>query len=100
MRLMINPIKSDVDRESLQLISIGNNKITLPEVSVKEINTTIALNSGDVVILGGLIDKRLTTDNKGVPFLSAIPGLGYLFKNEFRSEESRELVIILSVSLI
>jgi len=98
--LMINPIKSDVDRESLQLISIGNNKITLPEVSVKEINTTIALNSGDVVILGGLIDKRLTTDNKGVPFLSAIPGLGYLFKNEFRSEESRELVIILSVSLL
>jgi MSHA type pilus biogenesis protein MshL len=98
--MMINPIKSDVDRESLQLISIGNNKITLPEVSVKEINTTIALNSGDVVILGGLIDKRLTTDNKGVPFLSSIPVLGYLFKNEFRSEESRELVIILSVSLI
>ncbi len=98
--LMINPIKSDVDRESLQLISIGNQSITLPEVSVKEINTTIALNSGDVVILGGLIDKRLTTENKGVPFLSAIPGLGYLFKNEFSSEQSRELVIILSVSLI
>ncbi len=98
--LMINPIKSDVDRESLQLISIGNQKITLPEVSVKEINTTIEVNSGDVVILGGLIDKRLTTDNKGVPFFSAIPGLGYLFKNEFRSEQSRELVLILSVSLI
>ncbi|OQY14509.1 MAG: pilus (MSHA type) biogenesis protein MshL [Desulfobacteraceae bacterium 4572_187] len=98
--LMINPIKSDVDRESLELISIGNQKITLPEVRIKEINTTIALNSGDVVILGGLIDKRLTTDNKGVPFLSAIPVLGYLFKNEFKSEESRELVIILSVSII
>ncbi|MBW1820706.1 MAG: hypothetical protein JRI92_02930, partial [Deltaproteobacteria bacterium] len=41
-----------------------------------------------------------TTNNKGVPFLSAIPGLGYLFKNEFKSEQSRELVIILSVSLI
>jgi len=98
--LLINPIKSDVDEESLELISIGNQKITLPEVRIKEINTTIALNSGDVVILGGLIDKRLTTDNKGVPFLSAIPGLGYLFKNEFKSEQSRELVIILSVSLI
>ncbi|MDY6792660.1 MAG: pilus (MSHA type) biogenesis protein MshL [Thermodesulfobacteriota bacterium] len=98
--LMINPIKSDVDRESLELISIGNQKITLPEVRVKEINTTISLDSGDVVILGGLIDKNLTTDNKGVPILSAIPGLGYLFKNEFKSEQSRELVIILSVSLI
>ncbi|MEA3435047.1 MAG: pilus (MSHA type) biogenesis protein MshL [Thermodesulfobacteriota bacterium] len=98
--LMMNPIKSDVDRESLELISIGNQSITLPEVRIKEISTTIALNSGDVVILGGLIDKRLTTENKGVPFLSAIPGLGYLFKNEYKDEKSRELVIILSVSLI
>ncbi|MCD4722036.1 MAG: hypothetical protein K8S13_19565, partial [Desulfobacula sp.] len=98
--LMINPIKSDVDRESLELISIGNQSITLPEVRIKEINTTIALNSGDVVILGGLIDKRLTTENKGVPFVSAIPGLGYLFKKEYKNEQSRELVIILSVSLI
>lgn len=98
--LLINPIKSDVDRTSLALIDIGNQRISLPQVNIKEISTTIALKNGDVVILGGLIDKREITENSGVPILSSIPLLGYLFKDEFKSEENRELVIILSVSLV
>lgn len=99
--LLINPIKSDVDQTSLEPESVGSDQsISLPEVSVKEISTTIALNSGDLVILGGLIDKHLTSENQGIPFLSAIPVLGYLFKNDLKSEEVRELVIILRVTLV
>ncbi len=99
--LMINPIKSDVDATSLELQNFtGGNQITLPRVNVKEINTTIVVDSGDIVILGGLIDNRLSTENKGIPGLSAIPGLGYLFKNEVTNEETREMVIFLSVKVI
>jgi MSHA type pilus biogenesis protein MshL len=99
--LLINPIKSDVDQESLIPEEVaGGDSISLPQVSIKEISTTIALQDGDVAILGGLIDKRQVTDNRGVPFLSSIPILGYLFKNELKREESRELVIILSVHLV
>jgi MSHA type pilus biogenesis protein MshL len=99
--LMINPIKSDVDLESLEPETVGDGQsISLPEVRIKEISTTIDLNNGDVVILGGLIDKETVTANRGVPFLSAIPVLGYLFKNEHSREETRELVIILSVNLV
>jgi MSHA type pilus biogenesis protein MshL len=100
--LLINPIKSDVDKSSLQLEAVtgGNQQIALPRVSVKEISTTISMQAGDVVILGGLIDKQSSSDNKEVPFLSSLPGLGYLFKNEQEIEDVRELVIILSVTLI
>jgi len=58
------------------------------------------LNNKDVVILGGLIDKRRVTATKGFPFLSNIPVLGYLFKNEFQTDQVRELVIVLSVTII
>lgn len=99
--LMINPIKSDVDRESLEPESVGDGQsISLPEVSIKEISTTIDLHNGDVVILGGLIDQQTVTDDSGVPFFSAIPVLGYLFKHELSRDEARELVIILSVKLV
>jgi len=101
--LLINPIKSDVDRASLEPESVGtraDQSISLPRVSIKEISTTIALNSGDIVMLGGLIDKREIKEDKGVPFLSAIPLLGYLFKSELKTEEIRELVIILGVSIV
>ena len=101
--LLINPIKSDVDLESLEPESVStsaNQSISLPIVRIKEISTTIGLNSGDVIILGGLIDKREIKENKGVPFLSSIPLLGYLFRNDVKTEEVRELVIILGVSLV
>jgi MSHA type pilus biogenesis protein MshL len=101
--LLINPIKSDVDPISLEPEAVdgrGNESISLPIVGIKEISTTIGVNSGDVVVLGGLIDKHRQKSQKGVPFLSAIPLLGYLFKNEAVRDETRELVIILSVSML
>jgi MSHA type pilus biogenesis protein MshL len=101
--LLINPIKSDVDPISLEPEDVGargNESISLPIVGIKEISTTIGVNSGDVVVLGGLIDKHRQKAQKGVPFLSGIPLLGYLFKNEAVRDETRELVIILSVSMI
>ena len=100
--LLINPIKSDVDRASLEPEVVANNSansISLPEVSIKEISTTISLKNQDVVILGGLIDKRISTVERSVPVISAIPILGYLFKNDLKVEDTRELVIILTVSI-
>ena len=101
--LLINPINSSVARDSLVPKSVGgstDSQISLPEVRIKEISTTIDLEDGDVVVLGGLIDDIQTKENKGVPFLSSIPIVGYLFKNELKSVESRELVIIISVKLV
>jgi len=99
--LLINPINSSVDRASLVPESVGGDQeIALPEVRVKEMSTTIALEDGDVVVLGGLIDKVQGSQTKEVPILSAIPIFGYLFKNEFNTEEIRELVIILTAKLI
>jgi MSHA type pilus biogenesis protein MshL len=102
--LLINPIKSDVDRASLEPESVGGAgsglSISLPRVLVKEISTTISLSNNEVAVLGGLFDRRKVSTDSGVPGLSKIPVLGYLFKNKVETEETRELVIILSVSLV
>lgn len=101
--LLINPIKSDVDPGSIEPVPVNSaatDSISLPEVGIKEISTTIGVKSGDIIVLGGLIDKRNYTTNQGVPFFSAIPLIGYLFKNESMKDETRELVIILTVSVI
>ena len=99
--LLINPIKSDVDQSSLEDEQVGEGlSIALPRVSVKEISSTIALNDGDIVVLGGLIDKTKSDSKSGAPFLSGIPLLGHLFKNEDIRDEIRELVILLKVSVV
>lgn len=94
--LLINPIKSDVDSTSLEL----EETISLPVVNIKELSTTISMNNNETVILGGLIDKRKTDKKSSVPILSKIPIIGKLFESEYKDEAARELVIILSVSII
>ncbi len=98
--LMINPIQSEVDRSSLELVDVGNVSITLPEVTIFEMSSSLALQNGDTIILGGLIDNRKFIDDEGYPLLSAIPLFGYLFRSEFSSDRNLELVIILSVNIV
>ncbi|MBU2630325.1 MAG: hypothetical protein KKE61_17065, partial [Proteobacteria bacterium] len=100
--LLINPVKSDVDTESIDNPeSVGGGvTISLPKVGIKEISTTISINDGDIVVLGGLISSEDVKRDKDVPVLSKIPVLGYIFQNEYMSEERKELVIILNVRII
>jgi len=99
--LQINPIKSDVEAKSLDLINVGNGvNVTLPKVDVKELSTVIGLHSGDTVILGGLIDRRKSDVSLGVPLLAKIPLLGALVRNDYKLSENTELVIILKVSIL
>ncbi len=99
--LQVNPIKSDVEEKSLDLINVGNGvNVTLPKVDVKELSTVIGMHSGDTVVLGGLIDRRKSDISQGVPLLARIPILGQLVRNDFKLSDNTELVIILKVTIL
>ncbi|PIE61950.1 MAG: pilus (MSHA type) biogenesis protein MshL [Desulfobacterales bacterium] len=102
INLLINPIKSDVDIQSIENSEVVADGLTisLPKVSIKEISTSITLNDRDVVVLGGLISDEQFKEDKNVPLLGNIPLLGHMFKNEYTSEKKKELVIILNVSIL
>jgi type II secretory pathway component GspD/PulD (secretin) len=64
-------------------------------VNYKGLTTTLNVGDGDVVVIGGLIDQRTTTNDRGAPGLSDIPALGKLVGNTAETHGSRELVIVL-----
>ncbi|MBF0471377.1 MAG: pilus (MSHA type) biogenesis protein MshL, partial [Gammaproteobacteria bacterium] len=100
--LSIHPIQSSVVPSSLSLQDVTGNgsMVTLPQVDLKEISTMLEMNSGDLVMLGGLIDESTETITQGVPFLSSIPVLGYLFRHDTELKRTRELVIMLRATTI
>lgn len=100
--MQIFPIKSEVDAASLALVEVTNagDKITLPQVDVKTVNTTVRVKDGDTVILGGLIDKTTSKSDAGVPLASDIPVLGWLFKTRTNTDAVRELVIVMQVRVV
>ena len=101
INLTIHPMQSEVDPNSLKLIDTGGgSKVTLPVIDFKGLVTSLSLNDGDTVILGGLIDEVGSDSGDGLPGLNDIPGIGNLFGGRSKSKESRELVIILRVTRI
>ncbi|MFT4746025.1 MAG: MSHA type pilus biogenesis protein MshL [Congregibacter sp.] len=101
INLTIHPMQSEVDKNSLILIDAGGgSKVTLPVIDFKGLVTSLSLNDGDTVILGGLIDEVGADNGDGIPGLNNIPAIGNLFGGRAMNKQSRELVIILRVTRI
>jgi general secretion pathway protein D len=62
--------------------------------------TTLNLRDGDTVLMGGLIDQQAQNSDSGIPGLSDVPGVGKLFGSESRGHSSRELVMVLRVTVL
>jgi len=56
--------------------------------------------SGDTVIIGGIYKENTSKVEEGVPWLSKIPIIGWLFKRESRSIEKSELLIFLKPTVL
>ncbi|GBE00499.1 type II secretion system protein D precursor [bacterium BMS3Abin07] len=96
--MTITPIVTDLIKlEDKNLGTIGSNnlKISLPTVDLREMSTTVRVKNNEMIVIGGLINKKEVERDSGVPFLSKIPILGWLFKSKEKSEERTELVILL-----
>ena len=100
--LQIFPIKSEVSQASLALVEVSSagDKLTLPQVDVKNVSTTVRASDGDTIILGGLIDKNHDKTDNGLPVVSDIPVLGWLFKTRVENDEIREMVIVMNVRVV
>ena len=97
--LSVTPVTSDLE-EPIEYRTFGSNTVGLPKVSIREINTTVRMKSGDMLVIGGLIDSSDATTNKKVPLLGDIPFLNRLFGHEAITETKKELVILLQAKII
>jgi len=67
----------------------------VPVVQVRETETVLRVNSGQIAVLGGLMQDRVNRDEAGIPIISNIPRIGEAFKSRNNQFEKTELVIFL-----
>ncbi|ONF44749.1 pilus (MSHA type) biogenesis protein MshL [Marinobacter lutaoensis] len=94
--LHVHPSVSEVTDQE-KVITIGERDVTLPLASstVRETDSVIRAQSGQIVVIGGLIQNTSEDNNSAVPFFSEIPLLGELFKQRHFDARKSELVILL-----
>ena len=71
-----------------------------PNINERELTTKIAVQSGNTVLLGGLIRNIDTRSNTGFPGLSRIPIFGSLFGKKARSTQRTELLMLISPTVV
>ena len=78
--------------------TISGNAV--PIIATQEINTEVTVPNKSTVVIGGLISDTTNRDTSGVPWLSDIPILGYLFKDTVKSKERDELIIMIQPTVV
>lgn len=98
IRLEIHQEVSEVEESSLQ--AIGDKAAADLITSKRTIDTTVLVDDGEVIILGGLTRDKVSNNHTGVPFLRKIPGLGKLFSSETKSYEKQNLLVFLRPTVL
>ena len=80
--------------------SVGTNTLSGPSIDTKQVATEVLVENGGTVVIGGIYtqDERSTTTK--VPVLGDLPFVGFLFKNNQRVDDRRELLIFISPKVL
>jgi MSHA biogenesis protein MshL len=94
--LHIHPSVSEVTDQVKNITVAGQpQQLPLALSSVRESDSVVKARSGQVIVIGGLMQNKSANDDGGVPGLSSIPLLGGMFKQQAKQNTRSELVILL-----
>ncbi|WP_416307195.1 pilus (MSHA type) biogenesis protein MshL [Neptunicella sp. SCSIO 80796] len=99
--LHVHPSVIDT-QEQEKVLTLNQEKIILPlaQSNIRESDTVIRAKSGEIVVIGGLMQSVIDKTESKTPLLGDIPILGNLFKNKRNKETKKELVILLRPTVV
>lgn len=90
-------LKIKVTKDSADYANKVNGE---PPINTNEVDSTVILNNGQTIVLGGLLQKKKINNVSGVPGLMRIPFLGWLFKTKYVSNPQSELYIFVTPKIL
>ncbi len=95
--LVVRPTVSKISGQVDDPVNVGNK---IPELSVQEIDSIVKMQSGQTIVMGGLMKDHNLVGQDGIPVLGDIPVLGALFRNHSDIIQKNELVIFLKATIL
>ena len=76
------------------------SKIDSPLIVNRSLTTSAVMQSGNSILLGGIISHNKSTGHSGVPFLQDLPFIGDIFKGQSKSHVKTELIILIKPKIL
>ena len=98
VRLKVHQEVSEVDPASLNVIGAEGSADLI--TNIRTIDTTILVDDQEVIIIGGLIRDKKTSNDSKVPLLGSIPGIGFLFRSSATTTQKQNLLVFLRPTIL
>jgi general secretion pathway protein D len=89
----------DIEQEISNIAAGSANSLT-PTISQRRVKSSIAVTSGQTVLLAGLISETENRQRQGLPILDSIPGVGDAFSHQTTSRARTELILFIRPTVI
>jgi general secretion pathway protein D len=89
-------ISQEVSQRDTSVAPVNGN----PAISQRKLATQVAVQSGQTVLLGGLIQQAEGSADTGIPGINRVPIFGRLFGNTNRSRNRTELIVLITPRVI
>jgi len=90
----------DVEQEVKDAFTTNTSNLNSPSIAQRKITSVISVQSGETIVLGGLITYKRTRTGSGVPFLSKLPWVGWLFSKTTKDLQRTELVVLITPRVV
>nr|WP_275660780.1 type II secretion system secretin GspD [Vibrio mediterranei] len=93
-----NSVQLNIEQEVSNVL--GANGAVDVRFAKRQLNTSVMIQDGQMLVLGGLIDERAAESESKVPFLGDIPYLGRLFTSTSTTVEKKNLMVFIKPTII
>ena len=89
----------DIEQE-ISSVAAGSAGSLTPTISQRRVKSSIAVASGQTVLLAGLISETENRQRQGIPILDSIPGVGDAFSHQTNTRSRTELILFIRPTLV
>nr|WP_217702235.1 type II secretion system secretin GspD [Vibrio ostreicida] len=95
-----NSVQLQIEQEVSSVIPATSNAAVDVSFAKRQLNTSVMVEDGQMIVLGGLIDERAQESESKVPLLGDIPYLGRLFKSTSTQKQKSNLMVFIKPTII
>jgi general secretion pathway protein D len=93
-------VQLEIEQEVSSVVKTTTSKIDSPTIQQRRVKTTVVVNDGEVLALGGMIQDQASKTSSQIPLLGDLPGLGPIFSDRTNSIRKTELVILITPRVV
>lgn len=100
-------VKPQITPDNNVIMSLSVNKDSVgqvtpggPAIDTKQVKTEVLVENGGTVVIGGIYTQEERSTTNKIPVLGDLPYVGFLFKNNIKSDDRRELLIFITPKIL